>query len=55
MTKCITSVAVAICMEDGLLRLEDPLEKFIPTFANAQVRLEGDDKLVSAERPYARR
>ncbi|MDG2060899.1 MAG: serine hydrolase [SAR86 cluster bacterium] len=37
MTKPITGVALMVLIEDGKLRLEDPVEKFIPGFANTEV------------------
>jgi CubicO group peptidase (beta-lactamase class C family) len=37
MTKTISSVAVLMLMEEGKFTLEDPIEKFIPEFANIQV------------------
>jgi len=37
MTKPITGVALMILIEDGKLRLEDPVEKYIPGFARTQV------------------
>ena len=37
MTKPIISVAIMTMVEDGLINLSDPLEKYIPEFANLQV------------------
>ena len=37
MTKCITAVSVMICVERGLLALDDPLSKYIPEFKNMPV------------------
>jgi CubicO group peptidase (beta-lactamase class C family) len=37
MTKPITSVAALLLFEDGLLSLSDPVERFIPAFANPRV------------------
>jgi CubicO group peptidase (beta-lactamase class C family) len=37
MTKAITSVAVMMLQEQGKLQLDDPVAKYIPEFANAQV------------------
>ena len=37
MTKPVVSVAIMSMVEDGLLSLDDPLERFIPEFANLQV------------------
>jgi CubicO group peptidase (beta-lactamase class C family) len=36
-TKAITSVAVMMLWEEGKFSLEDPVSKFIPSFANAKV------------------
>lgn len=36
-TKAITSVAVMMLMEEGKVLLDDPVSKYIPAFANAQV------------------
>ena len=37
MTKPIISVAIMTMVEDGLISLDDPVEKFIPEFANPQI------------------
>lgn len=37
MTKPIISVAIMTLVEDGLMALDDPVEKYIPEFANLQV------------------
>ena len=37
MTKPIVSVAAMSLIEDGLLALDDPIEKYIPEFSNLQV------------------
>jgi CubicO group peptidase (beta-lactamase class C family) len=37
MTKPITSVAVMILYDDGLIRLDDPVSKYIPEFADVTV------------------
>ncbi len=37
-TKPITGVATMICVEDGILSLDDPISKFIPAFKNQRVR-----------------
>jgi CubicO group peptidase (beta-lactamase class C family) len=39
-TKPITGVATMICVEEGLLSLDDPISKFIPAFKNAKVRVD---------------
>jgi CubicO group peptidase (beta-lactamase class C family) len=45
MTKPVTCVGVMILAEDGLLAITDPVEKFLPAFANLQIRekKEGED------------
>jgi CubicO group peptidase (beta-lactamase class C family) len=40
MTKPITSVAAMMLVEEGKLKLDDPLSKYIPSFANAKVGIE---------------
>ena len=37
-TKPITGVATMICVEEGLLALDDPVSKYIPAFKNQRVR-----------------
>jgi len=49
MSKCIVSVAAAMCMEDGVFQLEDDVSKYIPEFANMQVKTEAGE-LIPAER-----
>lgn len=58
MTKPITSVAAMLLVDDGKLKLDDPVSKYIPSFAHTQVGIEtksenGDPvlKLVPLERP----
>ena len=36
-TKAITSVAAMMLYDEGKIKLEDPVSKFIPSFANAKV------------------
>ncbi len=55
MTKPITGVALMMLHEEGRWRLNDPVSRYIPGFADLQVHV-GDDadgapKLVDAERP----
>jgi putative heme-binding domain-containing protein len=40
MTKPVTSVAILMLVEDGKIRLDDPLHKYLPEFADAQVHEE---------------
>ena len=58
MSKPITSVAAMMLVEDGKLKLDDPVSKYIPAFANVKVGVEGKDesgkpalKLQPLERP----
>lgn len=48
MTKPVTAVAVLMLMEEGKLRLADPLSRYIPAFAKPRVLVDG------AEVPAAR-
>ncbi len=41
MSKPITSAAVIWLMDNGVIDLEDPVEKYIPSFANAHVATKG--------------
>src|ERR1700760_530475 len=40
MTKPITSVAAMMLIDQGKLKLDDPVEKYIPSFAKAKVGVE---------------
>lgn len=56
MTKPITGMAVMMCIDDGLLSLDQPIAEIIPAFANMQVQKEYDgaitsDNLEPAARP----
>lgn len=58
MTKPVTSVAAMLLVDDGKLKLDDPVSKYIPSFADARVGVEtkaenGDPvlKLVPLDRP----
>jgi CubicO group peptidase (beta-lactamase class C family) len=48
MSKPITSVAIMMLVEDGELKLDDPIEKYIPAFADARV---GVDRFDAAGHP----
>jgi CubicO group peptidase (beta-lactamase class C family) len=52
MSKPITSVAAMMLVEDGKLRLDDPVSKFIPSFADVKVGVEkrGPDGAVTLVR-----
>ena len=40
MTKAITSVVAMMMIEDGTIKLDDPVAKYIPSFANVKVGVE---------------
>src|SRR5204862_4660312 len=40
MTKAISSVAAMMLIDEGKLKLEDPIAKYIPSFANVKVGVE---------------
>src|SRR5215475_10135499 len=40
MTKAITSVAAVMLLEEGKFKLDDPIAKYIPSFANVKVGVE---------------
>jgi CubicO group peptidase (beta-lactamase class C family) len=52
MSKPITSVAAMMLVEDGKLRIDDPVSKFIPAFADIKVGVEkrGADGMVTLVR-----
>jgi CubicO group peptidase (beta-lactamase class C family) len=54
MTKPITSVALMMLLEEGRLRLSDPVSRYLPAFGNPKV-MEGDTasgfRLLDASRP----
>ncbi len=43
MTKPITGVAIMILVDEGKLRVSDPVSKFIPEFADSKVLVQGED------------
>ncbi len=54
MSKIVTSVAVLCLLEDGLLRLEDPVERFLPELKGLKVMTGGTaeaPQLVALQRP----
>lgn len=54
MTKPVISVAALILLEEGVLRLDDPIERWLPEFSNPQVLRSlhaALDDTVPAERP----
>ena len=54
MTKPITSAAVLMLMEDGSIRLDDPISKYIPSFSGQKVLSDepgSSGKLVAPNRP----
>jgi CubicO group peptidase (beta-lactamase class C family) len=55
MTKPITSVVAMMLIDEGKMSLDDPVSKYIPSFANAQVgverKTEGGARLLDLVRP----
>ena len=56
MSKPVTSVAAMMLVDDGKLRLDDPVSKYIPAFADVKVDVEPSDanglkRLESLQRP----
>ncbi len=51
MSKPITGVAVLMMLEEGKLRLEDPVSKFIPQFSNPQVAMLTDPHAAPSRDP----
>lgn len=49
MTKAITTTAAMILVEEGKLRLTDPVSKFIPAFTNMKVYVSGDGEEMELE------
>ena len=52
MTKPYTSVAAMMLMEEGKLRLTDPVSKYIPVFANLQVSVASTDPYTGATKYF---
>eukprot|EP00927_Polykrikos_kofoidii_P077186 TRINITY_DN74156_c0_g1_i1.p1 TRINITY_DN74156_c0_g1~~TRINITY_DN74156_c0_g1_i1.p1 ORF type:complete len:501 (-),score=67.71 TRINITY_DN74156_c0_g1_i1:186-1583(-) len=50
-TKSYVAVAFMTLVEEGKASLDDPLDKYIPSFANVLVRGKGTDKLVKPKKP----
>jgi CubicO group peptidase (beta-lactamase class C family) len=57
MSKPITSVAAMMLVEDGKLKLDDPVSKYIPAFTETKVGVEkrGDDGMLTLVREPLRR
>ena len=53
MTKPITAVAILMLVEEGRLRLTDPVSQFIPSFRNLNVKPAADAQAVPAAREIA--
>ena len=54
MSKPVTSVALLMLYEDGLLRLDDPVDLYIPEFGDARVLVQGATGVDQAEKAKAR-
>ena len=50
MTKPIVTTAAMILLEDGSIRLQEPVAKYLPAFEDVKVLV--DDELVPAERNF---
>ena len=44
MTKPVTAVGIMILVEDGMLAITDPVQKYLPNFANIQVKVEAKER-----------
>jgi CubicO group peptidase (beta-lactamase class C family) len=56
MTKPVTSVAAMMLYEEGRFQLDDPISRYLPAFANAQVYTGGSARkpeTIAAERPIS--
>ena len=49
MTKPVTSVALMMLFEEGLVRLSDPIARFLPAFEKMQVAVEGENGEIRLE------
>ena len=54
MTKPVTSVALLMLYEDGLLHLDDPVDQFIPEFRDARVLVPDATRIDQAEKATVR-
>ncbi len=50
MTKPITAAAIMMLVDEGKVRLDDPVEKYLPEFKGQMVKV-GKDKLAAPKRP----
>ena len=51
MTKPITGTALMLLVDEGLVKLDDPVEKYLPEFKNVMVAVERDAEHVLLKRP----
>eukprot|EP00924_Labyrinthula_sp_SR-Ha-C_P006844 maker-scaffold_8-snap-gene-2.19-mRNA-1 protein AED:0.01 eAED:0.01 QI:106/1/1/1/1/1/2/244/525 len=52
LTKCVTATVCMILYDRGLLRLDDPITKFLPEFKQTRVYLSGDsEETLKTEKP----
>lgn len=54
MTKPVTAAAAMICVERGLLSLDDPIEMYLPQFKGIQVKAEDGEVRAVSTRPTIR-
>ena len=55
MTKPVTAVAVMIAVERGLLSLDDPIEQYLPEFADRRVAVRDAEGVVIGDEPAHRK
>lgn len=54
MTKIVTSVTLLTLLEEGLISLEDPAERYVPALARVQVYVSGPPEAMKLEKPKSR-
>jgi CubicO group peptidase (beta-lactamase class C family) len=54
MTKPVTSVALLMLYEDGLVHLDDPVDQFVPEFRDVRVLVQGATRIDQAEKAKVR-
>ncbi len=53
MTKAMTCTAIMMLVDEGKLKLDDPVEKYLPEFKGQMVQVEGDDEHKLLRKPKA--
>lgn len=54
MTKPVTATAVMICVERGLINLDDPIENYLPQFSGIQIKSEDGSLRKASTKPTIR-